>query len=469
MPLPVAAGVSVKLRSQTVAGPATKAAGGEVSQLSQSQPEKFPIEALPWHVYYFVLEASNALDVDPALIAGPCLATLAGCIGNRRKIELKPDSWSEACVLWVATVMPSGSKKTPAINLVLHHLQESEVAALSENAEKIEKWKALPKDERGEEPEPPNRLLVSDITTEGLLAVHAKAPMGLLLYRDELGGWLKGFDQYKSGKGADAQTWTEMYQGNPCLIDRKGSGTLSVPRAAVSIVGGIQPELLRNALSGEHLYNGIASRVLFVAVPERPKKWNNELISDDSRKEWNNLLDELLELQPHQDGTPIDLPMTDKATIAWVNNYDEHAQREAEEDGPLRAAMSKLEGATARLALVIQLAEDPQSVAVDAEAMEAGIAISNWFEGQARRIYQGFEETAQERDRREVYGWIVRRGGSTTQRDLANGGPYRFRKRAGEVLADLVAAGLAERSQQSGRRADLYTLCDCDSCDGETP
>lgn len=462
------AGVSVSLRSQTVASPATTAARGEVSQLSQSQPEEFPLYVLPLRLLLFVLEASNALDVDPALIAGPCLATLAGCIGNRRRIVLKP-GWSEACVLWIATVMPSGSKKTPALNLVLRHLQELEVAALSEHAEKMEKWKALPKDERGEEPEPPNRLLVSDITTEGLLAVHAKAPMGLLLYRDELGGWLKGFDQYKSGKGADAQTWTEVYQGNPCIIDRKGSGTLSVPRAAVSIVGGIQPELLRNALSGEHLYDGLASRVLFIAVPERPDKWTEERLSDDAREGWSSLLNEFLELQPGQDGTPADLPMTDEAKTAWVSYHDEHAERRANQTGPIRAAMSKLKAATARFALVIQLAEDPQSTAVGVKAMETGIAISDWFEGQARRIYQGFEETEQERDRREVYDWIAQQGRETTRRDLARNGPYRFRKRAEEVLKDLVTAGLAERLPQPGSKGDVYTLCGCDSCDGETP
>jgi hypothetical protein len=463
--------------SQTVASPATEAATGELSQVSQSQPKDFPVHVLPRRVRYFVLEASNALDVDPALIAGPCLATLAGCIGNRRRIVLKP-GWSEPCVLWVAVVMPSGSKKTPASNLVLEHLHkleadeiEEEKVRRAEYEEQMQEWKAASKDdERGEapeKPEPARRLLVSDITTEGLLFVHANAPLGLLLYRDELGGWLKGFDQYKSGKGSDAQTWTEMYQGNPCLIDRKGSGTLSVPRAAVSIVGGIQPELLRNALCGEHLFNGVASRVLFIAVPERPKKWNEETISDDSRKAWNSLLDEVLELRPNEDRAPVDLPMAAEAKSAWVTYVNEHGQREAKEDEPLKAAMSKLEGATARFAMVMQLAEDPQSVAVDVEAMKAGIAISNWFEGQARRVYKGFEETEKERDHREVCDWIMRHGGSTTQRDLANGGPNRFRKRAGEVLADLVATGLAKCSPQPGHRADVYTLCDSDSCDGE--
>lgn len=434
-----------------------------MSQLSLSQPDAFPVEVLPPRVLLFVEEAAVALGVDPALIAGPCLAALAGCIGNRRRIVLRP-GWSEACVLWIAIVMPSGSKKSPAIKRATGYLADLEAAALAEYAEIMEKWKGGP-----QEPERPNRLIVSDITTEGLLSVHSKAPLGLLLYRDELAGWFNGFDRYNSGKGGDAQTWAEMHQGTPCIIDRKTSGTLSVPRAAVSIVGGIQPEILRKALTGDHLYDGIASRVLFIAVPERLKKWDEEESRDDTRMGWTSLLDELLALRPNEDGTPVDLPMTERAKAAWASYYNEHAQREAKEHGPMRAAMSKLEATTARFALVIQLAKNPRSVEVYAKAMKAGIVLSNWFEGQARRVYRGFEETEQERDRREVYAWIMKHGRSTTERDLANGGPNRFRKRAREVLADLVAAGSAERFPQPGKKGDVYTLCDSDSCDGETP
>jgi uncharacterized protein DUF3987 len=432
-----------------------------VSQLSQSQPDDFPTGVLPPRVFLFVVEAAEALGVDRALVAGPCLATLAGCIGNRRRIVIKPGAWVEACVLWIATVMRSGGRKTPANGLVLEHLYELEAGEIEKTA---------PMNESGEaEALEPRRLLVSDTTVEALLSVHARAPLGLLLHRDELAGWIRGFNQYKGGKGSDAQTWTELHQGRPCIIDRKVSGTLSVPRAAVSIVGGVQPELLREALSGEHLYDGVASRVLFVAPPEQPKRWTEKTVCDEVRAEWTGLLDELLALQPNEDGTPIDLPMSARAREVWVRYYNEHAQREVKEHGPLRAAMSKLEATTARLALVIQLASDPQSIEVDFEAVEAGIKLSNWFEGQARRVYQEFEETQQEKDRWEVRDWIAKKGGGKiTKRQLAHDGPGRFRKRVREVLEDLVDAGLAIRMPQPGKRGDEYMLCDSDSCDAET-
>jgi hypothetical protein len=372
--------------SQSVASPVTNAGSSKVSQPSQSHQDEFPVAVLPERVLVFVVQAAVALGVDWSLVAGPCLATLAGCLGNRRRVVLKPGTWYEPSVLWIATVMRSGGRKTPSNSLVLEHLQTREAeeieeakARWAEYEKKMEEWKAAPKDKRGEppeKPEPARRLLVSDITTEGLLSVHAGAPLGLLLHRDELGGWLRSYNQYKSGgQGSDAQTWCEVHQGHPALIDRKGSPTLSVPRAAVSIVGGIQPELLRSAISGEHLYDGIASRILFVAPPERLKTWSEETICAETRQSWNDLLDELLELRQDKEGNPVDLPMTEDAKAAWVAYHDEHAQREYGEDGPLRAAMSKLEAATARLALLMQLASDPQSTEVGIEAMQAGIAL----------------------------------------------------------------------------------------------
>jgi hypothetical protein len=231
----------------------------------------------------------------------------------------------------------------------------------------------------------------------------------------------------------------------------------------VSIVGGIQPELLQAALSGEHLYDGIASRLMFVAPPERVSKWSDATITDQARQGWNSLLDELLELQPEEDGNPVDLPMADAAKTAWVRYHDDLEERQAEEDGPFRSALSKLQAATARLALLMQLADNPQSAEVGVEAMERGIALSTWFEGQARRVYSGLEDNAQERERRAACDWIANRGGKTTLREFTRYGPGRFRSRAGEVLDDLVAADLAKLSpQSSGRRAAEYVLCDCD-------
>ena len=322
--------------SQSQRARSTTESPAEVSQLSQSQPG-FPVHKLPSRVLDFVLEVSEALVVDPALVAGPCLAALAGCIGNRRRIIIKPGTWLEPAILWIALVLRSGGKKTPVLKTVLAHLQEREADEIEEAnhrqsvyEEELEEWKAASQAKRGKRPEkhePASRLLVSDITTEGLLAVHTTAPLGLLLHRDELGGWLRSYNQYRArGVGSDAQTWCEMHQGNAALIDRKGGAPLSVPRAAVSIIGGIQPELLRQGLSGEHLADGIAARILFIAPPETLKSWSEDTIDQEIQQDWDSLLDQLQALEADEEGDPVDLPMTDEAKAVWVSYYEEHAR-----------------------------------------------------------------------------------------------------------------------------------------------
>ena len=92
------------------------------------------------------------------------------------------------------------------------------------------------------------RFTCTDVTVEAAAVLLADARRGLLLIRDELAGWVGGFDQYKGGgRGADTAHWLTIYGARDLLVDRKNGDrqTIFVRRAAVSIVGGIQPETLR--------------------------------------------------------------------------------------------------------------------------------------------------------------------------------------------------------------------------------
>lgn len=433
----------------------------QLSQVADGAPAEFPVGALPGPLAVFAVEASSALGVDPAMIAGPGLAAMAAAIGNRRRINVKPGSWYEPACLWVAVVQPSGGLKTPAIGLVLEHLHKREVSEIAAWEREVKQWEAEDKDERGEKPEPPPRLVVSDVTSEALLAIHGRSPMGLLMHRDELAGWLRSFNAYKSG-GGDAQTWAEMHQAQPVLVDRKTSGTISVPRACVSVVGGLQPGILGVVLAGEHLDDGIASRILFVHPPPTEKVWTDERLSQEVKKGWHDLLDSLKALMPSPDGSPIDLPMTKDAKARWVECYNSRAERmQAEEEGPFRSAMSKLEAATARLALIVQLGEKPGSKKVGAEAMQAGIDLSLWFESQAWTIYHGLKVTKLDRERHELYQWIADRpGGRATRRQVQREGPKKFRKKGDtqKWLDDLVEAEMLERKPKRGSRVEVYEV-----------
>jgi len=72
------------------------------------------------------------------------------------------------------------------------------------------------------------------------------------------------------------------------------------------------------------------------------------------------------------------------------------------QSGPLRSVVAKIEAIAARLALVLQVCDDPSSTEVGRDAMIAGTTLARWFRREIARIYQshGFDERGVSRDRR---------------------------------------------------------------------
>jgi len=259
--------------------------------LAPVRTEPFAVESLPDPVAGFVRAGSVALGCDPSYIALPLLAALASAVGNTRSVRLK-DSWSEPCVLWTAIVGDSGTMKSPAFELALRFLTRRQSEAFRQYGEireaheeemlrhdaALRTWRH--KRANNGEPPPtkplapvPERLIVSDTTVEALAMILESQPRGVLLARDELSGWLGSFDQYRSGRGGDAASWLSMHRAGPITADRKtGQRIIHVPRAAVSVAGTIQSEILQQALGREHFQDGLAARLLVAMPPRRAKK-----------------------------------------------------------------------------------------------------------------------------------------------------------------------------------------------------
>jgi hypothetical protein len=161
---------------------------------------------------------------------------------------------------------------------------------------------------------------------------------------------------------------------------------------------------------------------------------------------------------------------------------DEHAREQAELTGDLAAAWSKLEGYTARLALVIHLVRavtgDADPMAVDAESIIAGATLSRWFGREAERVYAMLGESDEQRERRELVELIERRGGTITVRELMRSS-RRYRDSAETAEAALQSLvrdggalrepiGTTQRGGQPTARYRLVTVVTGDSTRGNT-
>src|SRR5205807_1633456 len=119
-------------------------------------------------------------------------------------------------------------------------------------------------------------------------------------------------------------------------------------------------------------------------------------------------------------------------------------------DGELAASFSKLEGYAARLALVHHVVDrvaqhESDHCPIGRTSMEAGIALSQWFAGEARRIYSTLGETIQETETRRLVEFIESRGGQISARELQRSSERKYPRAetAEAALQALVEAELA--------------------------
>ena len=446
----------------------------------------FPLEVLPDQIRKIVIRLSRTFDVDPSFVILPLLSVFASAIGNTTRIQLKR-GYSEPSCLWMVIVALSGDGKSPPLEFALKFVHKVQLAwakiyedeFLIYEAE-LDAWNKDEKRDPSEKPKEPiqRRLLVDDSTVEALAAILAVNDRGLLLGKDELSGLFASFDRYASSKGGDASKYLEMHGGRPITVDRRGNKRpLLIQRALLSIIGGIQPEILKRFLKLEYLASGLAARILFVLPPRNLREWINEGVSEKDEKFIDQVLNRLLELEFSTDQSgnknPKLIPLSNAALRVWVKFYNEHAKTVYSSSGDLNAAFSKLFGYAARFALVIHFLRwasgdsSLQSIdQIDETSMNAAIILARWFGHETERVYSRLFEPENEKAERELLDWIRCQGKPVTIRDVTRG-LRRYRKNpnlAHQHLTDLVKRGFGSwvnsttDGKNGGRPASYFQL-----------
>jgi hypothetical protein len=209
-------------------------------------------------------------------------------IGNARRVAATAD-WNEPAHLWLALIGAPSTGKTPALRPVIDASRTSErdaepawreaLAQYERDAEAAKArdaaWRKTVRDADGDAPparpadaaepaRPPRpRVIAMDTTTEELQRMLGEAPRGLFYVRDELAGWLGGFDRY-NGAGADRAFFLECWNGGAYVCDRVRyhGEPIRIEHASLSIIGGMVPDRLREVLGGAD--DGLAARLIYI-------------------------------------------------------------------------------------------------------------------------------------------------------------------------------------------------------------
>ena len=259
-----------------------------------------------------------------------------------------------------------------------------------------------------------------------------------------------GIGEYKSVRGGDLARWLEMYDGGQLIVDRKSTDApqVFVPRAVVSITGGIQQDTFLDAFQREHFDSGLTARFLLTMPPSGVAGWTEDELSDETRADYRRLFDGLFEarLEP---GQHAELPLDGKAKQVWIEYVNEVAELEVSAEGATRAAWAKLKGVGARLALVTHMirgvSSDPtlrDARVIDQLSVSMAVVAARWFRQETQRIYGVLSEKEDQRERRRLVDCIGRHGGEITPTELRRSSRrYRSTDLATAALERLAASG----------------------------
>jgi hypothetical protein len=413
-----------------------------VLRLARREPPPFPLAVLgdAWERWTVATAEAAACPVDN--VVAPLLATASALIGHARWAQATP-GWAEPPHLWCGVVGDSGTGKSPGADALLRDvLPDIEGRMLGDFPDRLAQWRAAaevhaaafdtwksevrkahkdgnpppmpPADHAIAEPQAP-RLRQTDVTIEKVATLLADAaPKGLLIVRDELSGWLLGMTAYND---AGRAFWVEAYGGRPYRVERqKHPLPIIVPRLAVAVTGGTQPEKLAELF--READDGLLARLTWF--------WPNPLPFHLGRVApatgWAiaaldllRLLDLTAPAEPNEPPRPIMVPLAE-AVLPTIEAFGQDMQRRQEGAGGLmRSAYGKARGLALRLSLVLEFLwwcgrdgmESPPVAISERAFLAATHLVADYLLPMAERVYGDAATRPEDRNAATLARWIV--------------------------------------------------------------
>lgn len=395
---------------------------------------KLSANILPPALRPWLEDIALRLQVPLDFAAIPAIVSLATVIGSKVRIRPKQkDDWTVVLNLWGAVVGDPGLLKSPSIEQATKPLRR--LIAQAESTHLTLKKQFAIDDEidterrkdvqrrvkaaiaSGEDPAPlmaemgeplpeptEKRYIVNDATVEKLGELLAENLNGLLMFRDELTGWLRTLDRETNAN--ERAFYLESWNGGqPYVYDRIGRGTTRIPNTTMSVIGGIQPGPLAEYLAAANATgagaDGLMQRFQLSVWPDDPGEYVHiDQWPDNEAKNAAFKTYQELDLLSISDGrfTLIE------DSYAYLR-FDREAQplfddwytdiqnriRSRTTDPAFRSHLAKFGSLFASLALIFHLCETAdlsgEIPPVSKSAVVLAIHWCDYLEGHARKIY----------------------------------------------------------------------------------
>ena len=394
-------------------------------------------DMLPPALAGWLADIAERMQVPLEFPAIPALVAIASLVG--RTVAIRPkqyDDWSEVGNLWGLVIGTPGVMKSPSMGAAMEPIKglekaareqyerehdtadskaraarskglEQRITALSEAGEpEAEIDKLRDKLRALQQAVPPmKRYVTHDPTIEKLGPLLKDNPRGLLLYRDEIMGWLRMMD--RDGHQSDRQFYLTAWNGKDYHSADRISRDAPLHPMCLSVIGTIQPgplsKYVHASVAGGGGDDGFVQRFQLAVWPDIPMQFQAiDRLPDSKARERAfavfRRIDSMLpadlgaEGTEEADGVPF-LRLSQDAQPEfrrWLSALEVRLRTRDCQHEVIHAHLSKFRGLCPKLALlfhVIDCADRGSGGPVSLAAVRLGMRWCAFLEAHARRIY----------------------------------------------------------------------------------
>lgn len=342
-------------------------------------PKELPISILRLEVQRTIERYAEAFQCSRDFVTSAVFCIVGTLCGKH--VTIFDGVYRNHPNMWICHVATSGSRKSHAVKRLLRPV-------LQENHRRCEgasdKHMGFTQD-CGKTVSKENRLTVSDVTPEGLYQVlywKSQANDGLLLYRDEIRGFIDDIGRYHNS--GEITTYLSIWDGTPLSVVRKTQPSMDVLDPFLSIMGGVQPPVLGKMFKTDMTENGFVQRWLFV-YPDEQKRPLYSKCPLDSKYEaiWNEIISKLLKMEDQE------FVLSKEAEQVYIDYFNDTTLRADGADDYVSSLLAKLQIHVLKWCAVVHVlsctegAESfalPTSMVITAEEMRYSVECMRYFE-----------------------------------------------------------------------------------------
>lgn len=295
-------------------------------------PSNLNIDSLRVEIQSIIRHYADVFQCPIDFLTSTVFAIASTLCGKH--ITIEDGKYSNHPNLWICHIARSGTNKSAPVKALLNPIHAIESERYKEFYQAYKSYKHQP---MGEEPKLVP-ITVSDTTPEGLykiLGERNESKDGLLLYRDEIKGFVDDIGRYHNS--GEVSNYLSICDGTTFSVTRKTQQPLYVESPFLNMLGGIQPEAFGKAFNMGLAEVGFTQRWLYVYPDDVIRGFYSDKTLDSNYVyAWKETVEKLLSIND------MTLGLSPKAKEAYIDFHNRTVVKEIDAHPFVCSMLSKL-------------------------------------------------------------------------------------------------------------------------------